>query len=105
MATNDKEELMRMLYEMKIDIGEMKVDLHHHIQGTIQNRESMKVMQQQFQVHRDLMERRFDQVEKHNTERIAIEQGQARVFKWASALLGLVATAYTVAKFTGLGGF
>lgn len=104
MKTSD-DELLRMIYEMKVDIGEIKVDLHHHIQGTVQNRESLKLMQQQAQIQRDLMEKRFDQIERHNSDRLAVERGQARVFKWASIGLGIIISSYAVGNiFLGLGG-
>lgn len=97
------EKQREILSDIQVNMAKVEVDLRHHVQGTIQNREALRIFQKEFQAHRDLVEKRFDLVEQQNTERMAIERGQAKVFKGASIGLGLIATVvgiiFTVSRF------
>lgn len=98
MSTEDKiigilEKQSDVLTKLQVDMAKVTVDLSHHIQGVMQNRQSLELMRQELKNQREATDRRMDLVEAQNIERLAVEKGQARVFKWASVLLGIVATA------------
>lgn len=92
-----------VLTQLQVSVGKIEVDLSHHIRGTIQNSEAIQILKEEIKLGRDLHDKRMDSLEKQNLERLSIERGQARVFKWASIVLGLAATAvglvYTISRF------
>lgn len=81
-----------VLSDIRVDMAKVVTELHYHIEGTHQNREAIRLFKDEFKHHRDSVEKRFDSVERHAAERAAILEGQARVFRWSSLLLGIVAS-------------
>lgn len=92
-----------VLTQLQVSVGKIEVDLSHHIRGTIQNSKAIEMLREELKLSREIADKRMDLIEKQNVERLAVEMGQARVFKWASILLGLVATvigiSYTLSRF------
>ena len=100
-----QEEQNRLIYELKIDMGEVKVDLHHHIEGNKQNRAQLEFLRQDIDNREKITEKRFDLLEKTQSELLAVDKANTTytklLFGLLSAISATVGILYTIQKMSG----